>query len=290
MYWARLIFSWEYSILLIPIFWGVALTMLSIAPSIESSGIWFGATYFFAVMATAWSIGAWCASDILRKYHPGTWVGKKRKRATRNDWRKFSCLRWAGVLLFILPLAVIIYFGLSLQESIELERLHGKLFPANEDTPANECASLIEEDTLLLFLGKIVAIPPSLPSTILRIGKKDVMTLDRSEDGALVLSFDITSKDGKIVARFNRGEFTINPNNILRKHRSDRSSLTILDQNGAVVLEMKYLNKRAMWINAEFPGITFKGSNTAANAPCLGNPLGGPIMERGENDPFNFLF
>ncbi|MBU6481161.1 MAG: hypothetical protein KGS09_11525, partial [Nitrospirae bacterium] len=103
-------------------------------------------------------------------------------------------------------------------------------------------------------------------------------TMDKHQDGSLAMSVELRSNDGKIIVRVERGEFTINPNNYFKKYRKDRSSLEVIDQNGKSILNLRFFNPRAMWINASLPGVEFNGSLTSPTALCTGNPAGQPML------------
>jgi hypothetical protein len=61
--------------------------------------------------------------------------------------------------------------------------------------------------------------------------------------------------------------------------RKDRSSLEVSDQNGTTALKMQFLNPRAMWIDAIFSGVGFRGSMTGSKVVCTTNPSGEPMFE-----------
>ena len=219
-------------------------------------------------------VGAWLTSDILKSKNPDAWNRQSRKRATLNDFRKFRLWKYVPALSFIVLFGAIWALSSSIQTTIDLARLHGRLMPSDDPTPSNSCQEVIKDDSFVAFLGDLVAVSQTLPATVLRINDKDALTLNRNEDGTMGLSLRIEDQDKKIIVLIENGEFKINPNNIFKMERPDYSTLKVIDQFGTIVLNVRYINKRAMWVDAKIAGVTLDGSHTLPWAICVGNPQG----------------
>jgi hypothetical protein len=283
------IFRWKYANVFIALFWGMAVAMLSIGVGVEERDLWFILTYLFSIAATLWSIGAWLTSDVLGKRLPTTWNRQRRKRATKKDWRSYAVWKWTATGALIALLVFVLLVARSLQIKLELNALSGRLYPGNEESPKNACGVTVDQDTLMLFLGSMIAIPKTFPATVIRVNGYNLLTLDRNDDGSLAVSLEIRSPDGKIIVLMKDGEFLINQNNFLSKHRKDRSSLEVIDQNGSTALSMRFLNPQAMWIDATFSGVGFRGSVTGSKALCTTNPGQEPMFDMKMSDKEIYL-
>ena len=142
-------------------------------------------------------VGAWITSDFLKSKNPNAWARQSRKRATLNDFRKFRLWEYVPSLLLIVMFGAIWALSSSIQMTVDLERLHGRLIPADDPTPSNSCREIIKNDSLVAFLGNIVAVSQSLPATVLRINDKNALTLNRNEDGTIGLSLRIEDENKK---------------------------------------------------------------------------------------------
>ena len=161
------------------------------------------------------------------------------------------------------------------------EALTGKLVPASDPMPENQCSPL-EKDQVMMFLGdKSAHAVTTFPHTILRIAGKDVVSIDRSLTGALTILLEIRGEDSRIIARLNKGGFVINRNNELQITRPDKSSLIIEDQYGVEVLNVRYLNRQAFRLTAflhylgkpvqvPYPGLTIGCSSHTSTDIELG--------------------
>ena len=122
--------------------------------------------------------------------------------------------------------------------------------------PAGPCG-LPPKDALMLFLGNSAVVAETFPHSLLKVNGKDVILLYKNEDGSVALSMDVSGVDGKIVARIEKNEITVNVNNVFRWRRPDLSTLWVEDQNGKRVLSASYLNSKAIKVQAvlNLPGV-----------------------------------
>ncbi len=295
-------FAWKW----LPAVWGPVLGMSKLAVDYpDVSALWFLLTYLYIGLAGAWTLGCWLASDLLHSFNPDKWKPRLKKRATPRAWQKFKYLKFGGVVAILFASIVVgsIVRWIQAKDEIrkeqeiiakqeaalqeELKQLKGRLLPANEPMPSHSCGQ-IGPNELAVFIGSNTFITHKFPQTILEISGKRILVVDKMTDGSISVSLDIRSRDGRIIARLHDGEFVINPQNYLDGiPRKDRSSLTVTDQNGMQVLDMRYINSQAIKINTvlKYPGMeplrfdeggTRWGGFTMGGA-CLRNIGGGFI-------------
>ena len=90
-----------------------------------------------------------------------------------------------------------------------------------------------------------MALAQSLPYVVFHVNGEDVLTIDKGTCGLLV-NANVRSPDGRLVAELRANRFAINANNYFKIHRPDKHSLTVRDQAGAVALDIRFLNERAV--------------------------------------------
>ena len=250
------IFQWSIATFFISTLLAVAMLFVSSAFAMEIPALWY-LTYLFVVIIIVWGIGCWLCSENLRKKDSSKWKLERRRKCSNEQLRAYGStfIRWkygvVGVLLLVGGASLWGVYYLKTQ--VELSRLHGRLYPASDPLPS-VCKDAIDEGALAVFLGHFVAVTHSFPHTVLQVRGKDTIVIDKDEDGILAVTFVIRSEDNRVIAEFTQGEFTINPNNIFKWYRRDRHSLEIIDQFGESVLNMRFVNPRAMWIDAALPG------------------------------------
>jgi len=242
--------------------------MLKLASDYTTAAdLWFFLTYLYVGLATVWTLVFWVSTEWLQKKNPGRWKRPRNRRITPGDWRTFNGLKWGGIILVLAGALFVASIARWMQvqewerkfqeatkkqeEALrqELQQLKGKLYPANDPMPNHRCGP-IEPNDLVIFIGSNTFIAHKFPQTILEIKGKKILAVDKGVDGSVVVSLDVLSRDGRIIARLRDGEFIINPQNYLDAiPRKDRSSLTVTDQNGTQVLDMRYINSQAIKIN-----------------------------------------
>jgi len=217
-----------------------------------SGGIWTLGYYFYSDSRKKRANTVVKLRDAARKHEAAQKVISKYNRARAWHYCK-EIGTYAGVFLATGAFLFWLYLG---QEEYELSLLEGKLYPANEPTPSHSCGK-IEDTEIIVFLGTNAAITKIFPHTILKIKGKERLMVNKEPDGSLAITLDVFSQDGRIVTRIEDGKFLINPNNALPNKRKDASSLQVFDQYGTQVLNMQYLNRQAIWIDAvlHYPGI-----------------------------------
>lgn len=137
------------------------------------------------------------------------------------------------------------------------DALNGRLVPAADPMP-DLCRSgrTLAADDVAIVLGGNVFVTNKFPHVVLAsVSGQKLISMDRSDDGSIVLLLDIRSSDGRIITRLNEDGFVVNRSNYLSM-KKDKSSLVVEDEYGAEVLRARYLNRRAFSLSAtiKFPG------------------------------------
>jgi hypothetical protein len=129
----------------------------------------------------------------------------------------------------------------------------GRLEPSNDDVqpicrnnPSPPPHSTLPSDVMAVYLGSNRYFVDDFPYGAIMDRKSPLLTLNRDKEGRISLTIDIRGKDGRIIARFDKGVFTVNQNNILHVSRPDASTLVLTDQYGETVLNARYRNKRVL--------------------------------------------
>jgi hypothetical protein len=146
--------------------------------------------------------------------------------------------------------------------------LSGVLVPANEPDPFDISSGPSPDfrkyfpdynarvvppaDALKVFLGRNVAwIKKIGTSKVLRIGGKDIITMNGTPDG-LYVSANIWRKDGRSVAEIKDNNYTSNPRNYQRPRRLDPHEIQFLDKSGELMLKVRYINENAVVFQGTF--------------------------------------
>ncbi len=110
-------------------------------------------------------------------------------------------------------------------------------------------------DSTLIFLGSVETWwPASLSSVnLVSFNGQPLLTFNRIGD-ALEITALVFDKEGKIIAKIEDGEFTVNQNNYFMVERPDAHTLRVIDQRNQSALFVHYLNRRAIYITGEFYG------------------------------------
>jgi hypothetical protein len=175
----------------------------------------------------------------------------------------------AVVASSLLATALGLHWVISAQRAVELSRLEGRLYPANEPTPQNPCQNSVKEGQVVVLLGADAVLADTFPVSILSVEGKDRLVLDRQEDGSIAVSIDILRDDGGVLVKIAKGEFVI-PDSPLHKQRKDRNTLQVTDPSRTQVLIMRFINDQTLLIDAvlRYPGlenpIIFSGSDAAS--------------------------
>ncbi len=153
--------------------------------------------------------------------------------------------------------------------------------PADDSDPTLSRIKGLSPSSLVLHLGSNCFAADDFPVVIASVRGVPALTVDRTMDGGIAVTVDVWDENHKIIARIERNEFTINPNNYFRKFRPDRSTLIVEDQYGVRVLEARYGGKRSLSLNAKlrYPNgvlLDLSGSPSIGNI-CVAVPHGRKI-------------
>jgi hypothetical protein len=269
----RSIFHWKYSGVFIPLLWCGMLGMLGLASNIENSKPLFILAYILSFTGFLWSLGFWLTCDFLHGKNPNFWTRLRKKRAIKRDWIVFQFWKFS-VSIFITAIFLMSCFLIGwIDEQKELSSLQGWLKPANDPIPPHPCENLLKDD-IVIFLGKVISITNKFPHIVLKVKGEQRIVLDRKMDGLIAVSIDVLSQDGKVIASIEKGKFMVNRNNVFLKiERKDRSSLRVIDQFKTEVLNIRYFNPQALWIDAvlHYPGVAPIIINGSRFGPLQGN-------------------
>lgn len=255
----RPIFKLQFSIELVPFFWGLSYAAMSMHQ--------FVMAYSLAVLGTIWALGCYVSSDQRKKRIIK--VAKLRNEARKHALAakvidNFKRARWQlylneiGIPFIVILVSSFFVFWLYLsQQEFDLSQLEGKLYPANEPSPPNTCKESQARD-ILAFLGSNAAVIDTPTFILLKVSGRNIVVINRDSDGLLTISLDVFDKYGRVITRFSDGKFIVNQNNILNMKRKDRSSLQVVDQYGTEVLNVRYLNPQALRIDGvlNIPGMS----------------------------------
>jgi hypothetical protein len=163
--------------------------------------------------------------------------------------KRYSAL----ISAIIVAIAVTIYFVAPPILPDETE-IHGWLLPANAPRLANGCDNKhLPADTLLFLLGSNgYGVTKNGRSRVLTVGSCAIMFVERN-DAQLAFDADIFDDNGELIARIEKNEFRLVPGKYAYQTRSaDRSTLTVYDKRGKMLLGVRYLNRTTVQVQGAF--------------------------------------
>lgn len=250
----RWLFNWNHGLALW--LWGAVLAMVGLGASLDNADYPFKYAYGLAVVAYIFSLGAWMTSKTV----------EKERRPSRHQKRRSGKTRWSikplvGGILITAFLVVACSVISEVRLHKELQRLANRLFPGSDPTPANTCQDA-SAGAMLFFIGENgnAAIVRKFPYVAIAvISKHDVpecrrpcpvLSIDKKPgDESIYVVMDVRDKDNKVIVQLDSDGFHVNPNNYYKMHRSDRSSLTVTDQENNQVLDVHYVNPQAITVD-----------------------------------------
>lgn len=250
------VFHWKTSNGVIVGLWGAVVAMAALGATLDNADYLFNWAYGFAILSYSVTLGAWFTSRTIAKEHRVT------RQQRRRGGRRLPSKTWAGSVIFTALFFVSLFFVSDVRLHKELQSLANRLYPGSEEIPVNGCPSdMLESRTLFLFgnsgTGSLVK---HFPHTIVSIESEklipeclkecSVLSVGRNdEDSSIYVVMDVRDKDNKVIVQLDDKGFHINPNNYYEFTRSDRSSLSVKDQEGNTVLDIHYLNPKAVKVN-----------------------------------------
>lgn len=233
---------WQYSSIALPLLFATAVGFMLADKYI--------AAYAAYALTGVWSIGWWLTHDAVQSRRDFLQKQIKKKRLTKRARISF----WKMICAGVIPIAGIVVAGIVYTHHIETEEslkaYYGWLYPDTIPDPYGMCKP--NADQLAMYVGSYSLLGNSFPQSLVAIHSVPTIIIDRRGDGAIALSLTIRSDDQRVIVEMDDGEFTVNPNNILRMYRPDKSQLVIKDQLGNEVLNAHYLNKNAIRLAAKF--------------------------------------
>jgi len=128
----------------------------------------------------------------------------------------------------------------------EQETFSGFLTPGNDPVPYNACGGNVPSGATLVIVGNSASYSTWSPSTVIEINDDKMLVMEKI-GGRVAISAKLFSSDGKMVAELIKNQFFINPNNYFRKEvASDGHSLTVYDQGGLQVLNVRFINENTV--------------------------------------------
>lgn len=254
--------------------------MAALGATLDNADYLFKYAYGFVVLAYISTVGAWLTSKAVEKEHRL----RTRQRRRSGEPSPFPFKTWGGCLFCTVLAVVLINFVSDVRVHKELQSLSNRLYPGSERIPGNGCSGEEFQGRTLFLFGNDgnASLVKKFPHTIVSI-KSDkliescsdecpVLSVGKDEDdGYMYVIMDVRDKDNKVIVQLDAKGFHINPNNYYRMNRSDRSSLTVTDQEGNTVLDVHYLNPQAVSIGGilylhgrKFPLYTRGISNSCA--------------------------
>lgn len=256
----RGLFSWNWGFVLF--FFASAVTIIGIGVAVEPFEYLFGLARLFFVLCLISAVGWWLTSKQLEKRKPRV-TRKQKKHGERVSYVGYRIWKWgvAGLMVLVVGYALNVTAKVELSRELSLD--HGWLMPANDLDPPNNCSfeisagagtgrtiKLMPDNALKVFLGKVMVSYSSFPHNIFTVNKKNPLVLNRDQSGRIALTMDILDRDGKVVVRFTDGFFTVNQNARLEMKRPNRNTLIVNDNYGNEVLNIRYVNKKAVVVSA----------------------------------------
>jgi hypothetical protein len=124
-----------------------------------------------------------------------------------------------------------------------LNAVPGTLEPAS-DAPQSvpgACSGLVPRNALRVLVGGMDSFTTNDSAIVLRAKDENLIWVERTENG-LLFSIRVLNERGDTVAEVVNNQFFVNTNDLYTLHQSSRDSLEILEQSGAPVLSVKYID------------------------------------------------
>lgn len=124
----------------------------------------------------------------------------------------------------------------------ELQSSTGKsVFPIRE----------IPESAVIIFLGNSVSWTRSFPHTVLQHKDENIIVLGKDGENLWVTA-KFFGENGKIICQLVKNRFHLNWRNLWRIERPSRSKLVLINDKAQEILNVEYINKRAVRILGDF--------------------------------------
>lgn len=185
---------------------------------------------------------------------------------SHQEWGKWRYLAAIVVIMVFTSASVNAY---NKARERNLGKLKNELIAGNQPTPNNACFSKFGHGPgVMLLMGSITSYVEQFPHTIVAVDGKPRLIVDRNGKTAQI-NLEIYGPDEKIIAALDNDGFTIRQGSFFKFDHRDDSSLRIVDEYNEEVLNVRYLNPHALWINAL---LRYEGSGPVS---IKGEPSGG---------------
>jgi hypothetical protein len=139
----------------------------------------------------------------------------------------------------------------------------GWLRPSHEPTPHTKCSNGVQgPKDLTVFLGNnVISVrgtrPSNIPLPLLRLGGRNVLTLNKDSQGLMAISAEIFNSNDDAIVVVDKNKFTASKEAFIVNSSPHSLRVTVEHLNESV-LEMQYLNPHAVRIKGHFH---FNGSD-----------------------------
>jgi len=166
---------------------------------------------------------------------------------------------WSGTAAAIILIVVIALFVRNEIVKTEMQAktpvYFGELVPSNDPSPP--LPKEAPKDTITLMLGDDLRVLAAQSENHV-FSKKGMTFLSIGiKDDVMHVSASIVDSDNKNIVRIINNEFQANPERAFNPKQPDKHSLVVRDSKGVEVLNIRFLNPRAMRIVGRFqiPGV-----------------------------------
>ncbi len=135
---------------------------------------------------------------------------------------------------------------------------YGELTPSNEPTPLSPSYELLDipgepPDTFRVMLGDDsgIYINGTVNNTLCLMDEPFI-TIRTASDGTVILNTKVFDSNNHNIVRIIDNEFQANPEYAFNPRQPDKHSLIVRDSEGVVVLNVRYINPKTIWIAGKF--------------------------------------
>jgi hypothetical protein len=128
----------------------------------------------------------------------------------------------------------------------------GRLIPGNEKTPL-PLPTGVPEDAVTIFLGdNMRVISPTRENYVFRSKGEQFLSIGIQDDGTMLLNATILDSVNNRIAKIIDNEFQADPQHAFNPKQPDEHSLVVRDSEGIEVLNVKFLNPKAIRVVGRF--------------------------------------
>ena len=171
--------------------------------------------------------------------------------------KQYHSALWIG---FFIVVAILLNVTLYIRNEIVQREIqaqtpvfYGELVPGNEPTPElpSPLPPGIPRDMVFLFLGNNVIATDYSESLVLSKGEESFLSIS-IKSGKMYITADLFDSNNNRIAKIIQNEFQANPDYAFNPKQPDAHSLVVRDMQGVEVLNVRFLNPRAIRISGRF--------------------------------------